>query len=157
MLSRPRSIERKVAEHLSLWFGQRGYPEVKRIPILGRAGPDIDVNEFKLVVDVKSRKEIPKCWYLFPASEIVTNEHLFGIKLQVLKENNFPHGIKPTKSSVIVDDYFYHMEEWTKIYVPDGITAIVLHRPGTKVDTSVLVVDRDGYSRIMEAHLGHGN
>ena len=155
MLSRPRSIERKVAERLSLWFEKLGMSNVKRIPILGRTGPDIEVNEFKLVVDVKSRKEVPLCWYRFPLSEIVTDGTLYGVKLAVIKSSGFPDQISLTKRSNILEKYYGHMDEWVKDYVPNGITTIILHRPGTKIDSAVLILNEEGIKKVKEAHIGY--
>lgn len=59
MKRRPRRVEQKVAEHLTAFFAHLGLPEVKRIPVLGRTGPDIEINEFGLIVDVKSRQSVP--------------------------------------------------------------------------------------------------
>ena len=48
-----------MAEHLTAFFNSLGLREVHRIPVLGRTGPDIEINEFGLIIDVKSRLSVP--------------------------------------------------------------------------------------------------
>ena len=131
MKARPRSVERKVAEHLTAFFIPQGYSEVERIPVLGRTGPDVSINEFGLVVDVKSRLEVPKC-YMTPAIHgDLYCSHLDGINFDV-----------PASSarSVLVERWFDHMHEWTLAKYKTGITALVLHRPGMPIGKSILVI-----------------
>src|SRR5512139_3927572 len=82
MKQRPRRVEREVASLLSDFFRSIGCSPVERIPVLGRTGPDMTINEVGLVVDVKSRLEVPLgaffdhpiCWqgiyYAVPLSKI---------------------------------------------------------------------------------------
>ena len=64
MKARPRSVENRVANMLNDVFAAMDC-SVQRIPVLGRSGPDISLNELQLVVDVKSRLEVPKALF-FP-------------------------------------------------------------------------------------------
>jgi len=55
-----KRVEVRVAEILSEIFSDAGKDPVERIPILGRTGPDISHNQIELIVDVKSRHQVPK-------------------------------------------------------------------------------------------------
>lgn len=131
MKSRPRSVEREVAKHLTAFFIPQGYSEVERIPVLGREGPDISINEFGLVVDVKSRLEVPKS-YMTPG----VHGSLYGCHLDDI------HFDLPASDfvSVIVERWFAHMHEWTVRKYKTGITALVLHRPRVPIGKSVLLI-----------------
>lgn len=71
MKARPRRAENRVAEVLSKIFSDVGKSPVKRIPVLGREGPDITWNEVKLIVDVKSRKANPKMMFADPGELLI--------------------------------------------------------------------------------------
>ena len=60
MKARPRSVENEVAKYLSRKFAALELDPVERVPVLGRAGPDVSINQSQLAIDVKSRKEVPK-------------------------------------------------------------------------------------------------
>ena len=137
MKARPRAKERRVAEILSKEFVACGYKPVVRIPVLGRTGPDISLNELKFVIDVKSRIEVPKSVYipLGPAIVHFQPYDLIGFRLnnfaalltgEIKKFDVFPGEGQMT----VVDKWFRHMDEWTKENEPDGITALVLHHSG---------------------------
>jgi hypothetical protein len=60
-----KAVERFVAaEFNSVLSGIGNYSSIERIPLLGREGPDLTVNELGLVINVKSRSRIPE--RLFP-------------------------------------------------------------------------------------------
>jgi hypothetical protein len=138
MKSRPRATERRVAEILSDAFTGNGYKPVKRIPVLGRTGPDISLNELKFVIDVKSRIEVPRFVYLpgGPALVSFPDMSLVGFKLECMLE--FLNGAMREYDwlasrpgvSVIVKNWYDHMNEWTKENEPEGITMLVLHHSG---------------------------
>ena len=139
MKARPRSVERKVAIYLSNMFDK--LTPVERIPVNGRRGPDISINELGLVIDVKSRIEIPKSWTSIP--NIGTDGKLIGITLSQL---SILHSIDLTNipkvsSSIIVNNYYKHMDEWTKINMPNGVTTIILHKPNSRISSAIMVVE----------------
>ena len=85
MKARPRSVERKVAAFLSRYFVQLGLSPVERIPVLGRSGPDITSNEWGLVIDVKSRLEVPKTPFTeHPTIAFDDELHFIGTRLRDL-------------------------------------------------------------------------
>lgn len=152
MKARPRSVEREVAKHLTDFFLTIGCSPVERIPILGRTGPDITINEFKLVIDVKSRLEVPKMYFIhddfildFPDGLLgvrLENMHLLAAPLTKIRCSNF--------SSVLVRRWYDHMNEWTQEEVPDGINALVLHRPKMPIGKSLLIISKLNRRRFIE-------
>jgi len=147
MKARPRSVERKVAEHLSAIFQSIGYGAVERIPVLGRTGPDITINEFGLVIDVKSRLCVPKC---FLHDKAITLGDLVSVPLNKFADLTQPIVYGNASYSVMVQRWLDHMAEWTYANRPGGIPALILHRPGMPVGKSVLVIyskDRKEFSQ----------
>ena len=142
MKRRPRRIEQKVAEQLSAFYFTRGWRPVERIPVIGRTGPDIDIKESGLVIDVKSRKEVPQSAF-FPYHEIVSfgDGELIGVRLEdigLLWTDAQPqHGRQVTKT---VMDYWLHLDEWRIKHRPEGVTCIILHRPGRPVKATTVVI-----------------
>jgi hypothetical protein len=142
MKARPRGVENKIAEHLSAFFASRNWAPVERIPILGRTGPDITINESKLVIDVKSRIEVPKS--AIAASGAITDygNGLIGCRLDqiaFLFDEVYPirFRARPTK---VVMDWWKHMDEWTQENCPGNVSALVLHRPGNGTHNTTVVI-----------------
>ena len=152
MKARPRRAEREIAKELSLFFAELGLPEVKRIPTTGRTGPDIEINEFGLVVDVKSRLACPKTLFPIKGTFITAGDYVTMCINDLL-----PCGkaMVPKAPSKMVADWYSHMEEWThkhyddwkikygKEHYPSGITAIIIHRPGMPYGSSAMVLRRN--------------
>ena len=145
MKGRPRSVERKVAEHLTKILSDVGKCDkpLARIPVLGRTGPDITYNETKLIVDVKSRKAVPACLLAGDYDLLATEDGLLGVRLDQMSHIDETWMTIPTKSSKVVKDWLDHMDEWTKINEPDGISAIVLHRPGMPIGHSTVIISKE--------------
>ena len=116
MKAAPRRSEREITRHLNMFFIEMGLSEVERIPVLGRTGPDISINEMKWVVDAKSRKSVPLCML---AGE---DELVFG------------------DGMVVVRRWLDHMHEWTIKHCTNGISVIALRRPGQRVDTTTIII-----------------
>lgn len=127
MKARPRSVERQVASHLSEMSLSLGCSKVERIPILGREGPDITTNELGLVIDVKSRLACPGGYFW---SRPLIHGDLVAIELDTLLGLPEIEDPQPYKfSSITVNRWYDHMDEWTKEFMPSGISALVLHKP----------------------------
>jgi hypothetical protein len=154
MKARPRSVENRVAEALSEKFSRLGLPAVERIPVLGRTGPDITINGLKLIVDVKSRIEVPKSLF-FPLEIPFAFDplaRLIGVRvccLPTLWDGEWPPAPLDV-SSKIVRGYIEHMEEWTREHEPDGVSCIVLHRPEIPIGNSVVVIYSSSRRRLIE-------
>jgi hypothetical protein len=137
MKARPRNVENEIAKILSEKFVSIGLDPVERIPVTGRTGPDITFNELALIVDVKSRLEIPKGF-------IVTKVTTFGndlIGVPVSEMESLLVAIPEAgPTSKIVSAYYAHMKEWTDAKCRRGITAIVLHKPKLAYAKSVLII-----------------
>jgi len=157
MKPRPRSIERKVAAYLSERFLQLGLSPVERIPVLGRTGPDISLNELNIVIDVKSRLEVPVSVFC-PRNEFryICNG-LISVPLcnfLDIFENNLVCR-QDYVFSKIVQDYYDHIDEWTRTNIPSGITALVLHRPKKPIGNSILVISNLNRRRLQEWYKTH--
>ena len=137
MKARPRRVEREIATILSDKFALIGLDPVERIPVLGRVGPDISLNAFGLVIDVKSRLEVPKGF-------IVDQSTLFGdfIGIPISEMENLDTPRVSGPSSKLVTRWFWHMDEWRVQKAPSGITALVLHRPKLPYGNSILIIHK---------------
>lgn len=151
MKARPRHAENRVAEILSEYFVSIGASPVERIPVIGRTGPDLTINEVGLVVDVKSRLEVPKSylrtWPCYHAD-------LFSFPLLLL-DGVLTNGILELeaprtdgKIAKTVTDYWDHMQSWTLKHRPDGITAIVLHAPKLPFGMAQMVIHQTQLERL---------
>ena len=154
MKQRPRSVERKVALILSEFYETLGLEPVERIPVLGRTGPDISINQLNLVIDVKSRLQVPTTYFIHQDCiiDFLDKNHLIGVSLDDIfmlfdedAKTNY------TKfSSVLVKRWYEHMDEWTKENCPTGITALVLHRPKMPVGKSLLILSKENRRRLIQ-------
>ena len=143
MKSAPRRAERRVAEILSDFFISIALLPSNAYRFWAGAAPDLTINEIGMVVDVKSRLQIPigyiRTWPTIHADLIAIPLGLLGA---VLIEDLLAERPANTDGavSVIVNRYFTHMDEWTKVHKPDGITALVLHRPKVPFGLSQLII-----------------
>jgi hypothetical protein len=160
MKARPRSVENRVADMLNSHLSQIGMSTVERIPVLGRTGPDISINEMKLVVDVKSRIEVPKALF-FPllnpfqfdnmtAVRLVNLDRLWAENAQRSCGGECPDTARLDFTSKTVRDYLAHMEEWTKESCKDGVSCIILHRPDLPIGSSVAIIYSTSRRRLIE-------
>ena len=142
MKPRPRAVENRVAAYLTDLFVRSGLSPVARIPVLGRTGPDITLNELKLVIDVKSRLECPKTYF----TDSVCSDFAFRI-IPLCALAPFLAGRVPPRelsfTSALVRGYWSHMDEWRRANEPEGITAIIMHRPKMPVGRAVLIISEE--------------
>ncbi len=151
MKPRPRRVENQIAAHLSEQFLSLGYSPVERIPVLGRTGPDITVNESKLAMDVKSRLEVPKLlWETRALNGIVRRSPgllclrvsrfagLFAPDVQISE-----YVLPPSK---LVTAYLEHMKQWADEM--NSIPAVILHRPRMNTANAVFVMYESDLSRL---------
>jgi hypothetical protein len=149
MKRRPRRIESEVAKHLTQFSIERGCSQVRRIPVLGRTGPDIEINELNLVVDVKSRQQVPKLAMLKPGEFARFEDGLLGVRLDELYRlytTQEPNTTRP--SSTVIRRWFEHMEDWRRAHCDLGVSVLVLHRPGTPVKRSAVVIHQSERSKL---------
>ena len=154
MKARPRKIERRVAECLSTFFSDVGKSPVVRIPILGRTGPDIELNELKWIIDVKSRISVPKS-ILPGAREIFWSHNLVAFRLEdtpfikkQIKEGGYFTVTPCLNCQKSVKDWYDHMDEWTQEHCKDGLTMLILHRPRLPIGHSAVVIKFEDFERI---------
>jgi hypothetical protein len=154
MKPRPRSVEREVAKRFSEVFARYGIDKVKRIPALGRTGPDIEISEqIGLVIDVKSRKSCPKTYFLRRKKGL--RKTLHGYLLCELEnfDELIAQGIGEVDDAAefpsrVVDAWWKHMDAWREANHPDGISVIVLHRPRMPIGKAVVVIKAQDRRRI---------
>ena len=144
MKSRPRTAENKIADQFSNVFIKYGYEPVIRIPVLGRTGPDLTINETKLVIDAKSRIQTPVS-FIIPC--FVTHGNLLALPISKMDTLCFYDPQPVEYTSKIIGDWLDHMNEWTVKNVPDGISGITLHRPKLAFDKAVLVFYKSDLER----------
>ena len=154
MKPRPRSVEREVARTLSRFFIQHNLSPVERIPVLGRTGPDLTINELGLVIDVKSRLEVPRTPFTeHPIISFDDELHLIGARLRdlpLLVEGE-PQPID--FSSALIRRWYEHMDEWTRTNYPDGIPALVLHRPKMPIGAALLILSHENTRRLTNGYV----
>lgn len=152
MKARPRSVENRVADALNDQFVRLGLSPVERIPVLGRTGPDISINELHLVVDVKSRLEVPKALF-FPLACPFAFEDMLAVRLasiDTLWSGEIQHPAPLDFSSKIVRGYLAHMDEWTRTNEPAGVSCVILHRPEMPTGQSVVIIYAQHRRRLVE-------
>ncbi len=151
MKSRPRRAENGIARELNNVLVPLGFSEIKRIPVLGREGPDLTVNETGLVVDIKSRQQCPKT-YFSAFEEYFVSEG--KPNLGAVAINHLPKlAVLPSRrifDSVMVRRWLDHMDNWRQEECPDGISTIVLHRPRLPYGNSMVVFYLSDIGRITE-------
>ena len=126
MKNAPRRAENAIAALLSEKFAQIGAAPVERVPVIGRTGPDITINEIGLVVDVKNRKEVPLG--LFHDGLIKFGGLLAAPieKFELLVSDEEPRAVDFSSTTVL--NYYLHMHAWTINHRLDGITCVILHK-----------------------------
>ena len=156
MKPRPRHAENAVARELNKIFVPLGYSEFERIPVLGRTGPDLTINETNLVVDVKSRQQCPIGF--FNKTLAITTDN----KIATIAIENLPILIRGEKEavqrgqtyknispSIMIQRWLDHMNEWTLENHPGGISTIILHRPRLPYGKSMAVFYLSDYEKII--------
>jgi hypothetical protein len=143
MKPRPRAVEREVARYLSDRMPH--LTPIERIPVLGRTGPDLTVNELGLVIDVKSRLGVPRSHLDFGQDERFWIIPLFYLHMLDITDC---HQIVP--NSITVNKWYDHMDEWRQEHQPGGITALVLHRPKMPYGRATLIISKTDYRRFQE-------
>lgn len=157
MKPRPRSVENAVADHLSQTFHTWGLPPIERIPVLGRTGPDLTTNALSLVIDVKSRLSVPKSIFL-PLLVAFTFDGFLATRLSTLHllfEQDAPAPLD--FHSTTIRQWWEHMEAWTRRELPQGISALVLHRPKLPTGDAVIVIHSQDRRRLHDHYHQHAD
>jgi hypothetical protein len=137
MKDRPRYVERETARRLTALFLSIGMSPVERIPVLGRDGPDISINESKLVIDVKSRGKIPS--FCMKAEGIIQIGPLVGVRLRdLLKIADLPTSEDRGFTKQVLE-WWAKLEFWKQQNYPAGITTIILHKPRVDILDATVV------------------
>ncbi len=105
------------------------------------------INELQLVVDVKSRKEVPKGIYF---DHLVELDGFLAVPLCQLGEVLYGDPVPAEFRSKIVRDYYAHMDEWRLANFPEGITTLVLHRPKMPIGDSMFIISLKDRSKLCQ-------
>ena len=159
----PREAENRAAVMLNEYlFTPLGLPNVQRQPVIGRTGPDVTLNEFKLVVDSKSRKRVPICIWGEKRKRITTyprlvwmmiNDVLLAVPMNRITWINEEPGIVFHSETKEIQDYYNHMDAWRKEECSDGITALALRRPGMGGNMTLFVIGLNQVELFRERYL----
>lgn len=139
MKGRPRYAENAVANRLSLFSSTMGLDPIERVPVTGRRGPDLTINQLGLAVDVKSRKSVPKS-IMAPPDGIVHMGGLIGIRLEDLYMGDEWVGYISVPMSKQVLAWYNNMDRWVAKQTPGLITVLALHRPGMNYDHTTIIM-----------------
>ena len=105
------------------------------------------INELQLVVDVKSRKEVPKGIYF---DHLVELDGFLAVPLCQLGEVLYGDPVPAEFRSKIVRDYYSHMDGWRLANFPEGITTLVLHRPKMPIGSSMFIISIKDRSKLCQ-------
>ena len=150
MKQRPRRCENEAASWLSEFSKLFGFKAIERVPVIGRTGPDLTINELKLVVDVKSRQEVPDGIFY---DGIVEFDDLLAVPLYQAGEilEGVPQQVD--YQSKIVRGYYNHMDKWRIANFPDGISALILHKPKMPFGKAMFIISKSDRSKLCQTLL----
>ena len=126
-----KAVERAIAAELNKQLSDVGkFTPIERIPLLGREGPDLTVNETGLVINVKSREKIHKRLIPGPFQILYCGDLVIFRLAELSCFQSFLMDPIPVDRSKMLEDWYALMDKWTKERQPErGISAIILHRP----------------------------
>ncbi len=162
MKARPRSVENQVADFLNTHFERLGMSAVERIPVLGRTGPDISINEMRMVVDVKSRLSIPQSIF-FPIVGPFRFDTMTGCRLCCLPDLWDVEGWTERRAATVdfqsktLRDFLDHMELWTAAHEKTGVSCIIAHRPKMPIGDAVAIIYSSRRRQLIEHARNHYN
>lgn len=150
--ARWKDVERRVATQLNAVLSDVGkFAPIERIPLLGREGPDLTVNELGLVINVKSRQAIPE--RLFPCrNEIIFTGDLICFRLEEFAGMTGRGWINadwtPARPWKQLADWYLWMDKWTKQYRRECVTSIIIHRPRMPIGHAGVVITQNDLRRL---------
>lgn len=148
-----KNAEVSIAAYLSKEFEKYGLSPIKRIPILGREGPDLTSNELGLVVDVKHRTSIPKSVKINAPKVIEVGYYpfsLYAVRISDIGLIGNKHDNGNSEIPKIIGKWYEHIHEHQVDQVPDGIAALILHFPGTPYAESILLVHQKDWRKLYD-------
>lgn len=148
--ARWKGVETRVARKLNEILSDVGnFSLIERIPILGRTGPDLTINETGLVIDVKSRAIISA--QMFPAKyEAIQSGDLVSLRLNQMDRGVYLWSKTKKNENKQVTSWYEHMDEWTQKNSPDGISCIILHWPGMPIGNAAMVIHQKDLRRLYD-------
>ena len=151
MKARPRATENGIARELNKVLADLNYDKIERIPVLGRTGPDLTINQLGLVIDVKSRKSCPK-GIMPDKNEIKSFEYggmtFWAVRVSDVRNKDMP--IVAVKGSKMIYDWWMHMDEWTQEKTTGKTTCIITHKPKIPYGNAAAIFKSIDLERLME-------
>ena len=153
-MSNWKGVERGAAAALNLVLSDVGkFTQVERVPVNGREGPDLTINELGLVVNVKSRQKIhprllPEPFQLLSCGDLVI---LRLVDLPCV--NAFLVDPVSVDRSKMLLDWYEKMDKWRQAHHPKGISAIFLHRPRLPYGNMGVAIHFDNLRRLKCQHV----
>lgn len=144
-----KRVERMAAQELNNRLSGVGkFTPIERIPVNGREGPDLTINETGLVINVKSRQKIhprllPEPFQLLFCGDLV----IFRLE-DITCVNTFLMEPVPVDASKMLLDWYEKMDSWRKQHHPGGISAIFLHRPQMPYGNMGVAIHFDNLRRL---------
>lgn len=155
-----------MAEELTKWSASRGHHyKLIRLPAMGRSGPDVDVNDYHWVIDVKSRIEVPKTiskivnkdvnikWYIKAPGFGNPCSFWYACRLDHLDVMFDFDWEEADFASIMIHRWLEKMRRWgakNPWKGVEGIGMVVLHRPRKPVGSSVVLMAQKDWLRVME-------
>jgi hypothetical protein len=171
-----KAVERGVAAELNqVLSGIGNYSPIERIPLLGRDGPDLTMNESGLVINVKSRQAIldrlfPKerhiitiggayiCFRLKDLPAIIAKQGCFHydytdewvqLSAWYATMNLWTEGIRNGMSTTTIMRHSQMpVKAWTNAFKSNCISAIILHRPRMPYGNCGVVIHYENLRRL---------
>ena len=160
MKQRPRRAENRIAEILNQFFTHNNLTPIDRIPVLGRTGPDLTINETGLAIDVKSRKSCPKKIFASThKSGKAMGDSYCAFSLEHLQDalaQGQGQYMTFTESKTVLK-WLVHMEKWVKQNAPSGIPALVIHRPQMPYGKALLIVSKSDVGLLRQRITGESS
>lgn len=151
----PRKNENRAAAEMTALMPQFGLTfQWKRIPVIGRTGPDITFpNPLNLAIDTKVRKSVPKTMFKHLDSQPIFDT-IMGARLCRLKdlrkaydhplpwELGHRHVVTAAEMwwSKQVLDWLVHMRDWVDKHY--GQAMLILRRPHMSMKNAAVVIAR---------------
>jgi hypothetical protein len=178
-----KAVERGVAAELNCVLSDIGnhFSPIDRIPLLGRDGPDLTMNETGLVINIKSRKVIPD--RLFPKQcDLLRIGDLVCFRMDAIRfaylfeetrtmkpwgqlqdwydtMDLWTEGIKNGMSTTTIMRHSQMpVERWTPEFKSNCISAIVLHRPRMPYGNCGIAIHYENLRRLscnLKTNLSH--
>ena len=71
-----------------------------------------------------------------------------GVRLCELERESFKSQL--IRPSLLVLSWLKHMDEWTREFMPNGISVVILHKPKTKIANATFIVKPEDWRKVCQ-------